>query len=392
MRQSQIPLIEIPRGHEPALATLHAEPERMALILASARKTYTPLGMRVADDLSRAWAQKIDTPYGAAVEAVDAAMAQRGAWLLNHSYEWGCTSGAVADDTLGGATLLRTLDWPFDGLGRALVATRCTGPAGDYVSLTWPGFAGVLTASAPGRFAASINQPPLPAPWGKAIGWPVARYRVSRAKGLPPTHLLRLAFETCKTFKEAVEMIRATPICIPAIFTLAGVNPGEAVTIERTERQSFLAPEPVAANHWAADPGPKGRPRDRTSHARRAAMNELRRQQPDWSLDWLRSPILVGDTRLVMMANPASGRLVAQGFEKTGAVTSKLEINDQAARKASTSLAKSFGSSLSNSSSSRVTGCWKPSARACRAWRFSAVSAACATSGNSFALVLKPPP
>src|SRR5262249_40440392 len=73
----------------------------------------------------------------------------------NYSYEWGCTTGAAPDGD--GVTLMRTLDWPFDGLGRALVVMRQQGAAGPYLSVTWPAFAGVLTGLAPGRFAAAIN-------------------------------------------------------------------------------------------------------------------------------------------------------------------------------------------------------------------------------------------
>src|ERR1700675_437794 len=49
----------------------------------------------------------------------------------------------------------------LDGLGRHVEVARMAGPAGEYYSVTWPGFVGVLTAMAPGRFAATINQAPL---------------------------------------------------------------------------------------------------------------------------------------------------------------------------------------------------------------------------------------
>jgi hypothetical protein len=322
----EIPLIEVPSGEEPAVAALRAEPERLRLLLCSARKTYTPLGLRSADKLSRLWARRAATPLGEAIAAVDRAMGRPGAYLLNYSYEWGCTTGAAEDPEFGGPTLMRTLDWPFDGLGQALVATRCEAEAGAFFSLTWPGYAGVLTGLAPGRFAAAINQPPLPGVFGAAIGWPLARWRVGASREMPPSHLLRLAFETCRTFDAAVALLRRTPICIPAIFTLAGAKPGETITIERTEHQAFIAPEPAAANHWASCPGPRGRPRDRVSIPRRAAMRHLLGQKPDWSLDWMRPPIHVPQTRLVAMANPATGRMAAQGFEKTGPATEVLEI------------------------------------------------------------------
>ena len=98
----------------------------------------------------------------------------------------------------------------------------------------------MLTGSAPGRFAAAINQPPLPLPgWGRAAGWPTARARVWRSRAMPPSHLLRLAFDTCGNFDEAVTLLRRTPICIPTIFTVAGTRSAEALVIERTANETF---------------------------------------------------------------------------------------------------------------------------------------------------------
>ncbi len=307
------------------MASARAEPERLALLLASARRTYTPMGLNWADARTRTWHGRSSSPYAEAVHKVDGAIGRRGAFLLNYSYEWGCTTGAAPDGD--GVTLMRTLDWPFDGLGRALVVVRQQGVAGPYLSITWPAFAGVLTGLAPGRFAAAINQPPLPLPeWGKAVGWTTSRFRVNRSRALPPSHLLRLAFDTCHSFAEAVELIRTTPVCVAAIFTLAGLKPGEAVVIERTETGAFSPAEPAAANHWAATPGPKGKPRNRSSLGRRATMAKLIADGHPWSLDWLQDPILHPDTRLAVMASAASGRLLVQGWEKHGAATAMLDI------------------------------------------------------------------
>jgi hypothetical protein len=322
-----IPLIDVPRSSEPAVFSAMAEPARLSLILASARKTYTPFGLGVADRLTRVWAARAPGPYAAAVAAVDAFVERQGAYLLNHAYEWGCTSGAMDDPVLGGTTLLRTLDWPFDGLGSALVVTRCHGDSGPYLNVTWPGYVGILSGVAPGRFSAAINQPPLPLPaWGRAVGWSVARARVWQSRAIAPSHLLRLAFDTSHSFEAAVALIRRTPICIPAIFTMSGCQSGEAVVIERTAFDAFSPAEPTAANHWASNPGPLGRPRNRSSHRRRDAMCSLTADAPDWSFGWLRTPILLRDTRLVMMANAASGRLRIQGLEKTGPATQVLDV------------------------------------------------------------------
>jgi hypothetical protein len=319
-----IPIIDALAGDEPAVVSALAEPERLALLMASARRTYTAMGLNWADARSQTWHARSSSPYAEAVWKVDGVIGRRGAFLLNYSYEWGCTTGVAPDGD--GVTLMRTLDWPFDGLGRALVVVRQQGTAGPYFSITWPAFAGVLTGLAPGRFAAAINQPPLPLPeWGKAVGWTASRFRVNRSRAFPPSHLLRLAFDTCRNFAEAAELIRTTPICVPAIFTLAGLKPGEAVVIERTETSAYEPAEPAASNHWAATPGPKGRPRNRSSLGRRAAMVGLISDGRPWSLDWLRPPILQSDTRLVAMANP-SGRLMVQGWEKHGAATAVLDM------------------------------------------------------------------
>ncbi len=312
-------------SEEPAVATALAEPLRLTKLMNAARRSYTPIGMRWADARSQSWHGLSSSPYTNAVNHAARVIGQPGAFLLNYSYEWGCTTGA--SENAQGITMLRTLDWPFDGLGHALIAVRQKGTAGPYVSITWPAFAGVLTGLAYGRFAAAINQPPLPLPaWGKAVGWTALRLRVNRSRALPPSHLLRLAFDTCNDFSEAEALIRTTPICVPAIFTLAGPNAGEAVVIERTEAAAFKSAEPAAANHWATTTGPVGRPRNASSIKRRAAMVGLIANMPNWSFDWLQPPILQPDTRLAVMANPRTGRLLVQGWEKSGPATAVLDM------------------------------------------------------------------
>ena len=111
------------------------------------------------DELTRRWLRRSRSPYVADVEAIAAALGFAGIWFLNGSYQWGCT--AVARDEDGAPWLARTLDWPFPSLGRRLEITRMRGGAGDFLNVTWPGYVGILTASAPGRFAAAINQAPL---------------------------------------------------------------------------------------------------------------------------------------------------------------------------------------------------------------------------------------
>lgn len=324
-----IPVIDVARGEDPGLVTFAAERGRFDLLLASATRTYTRLGLDLADRRTKTWAKPLRSPYADAVRALDRQMGRSGAHLLNYSYEWGCTTGACSDAISGGATMLRTLDWPFDGLGRALIVTRQEDKAGPYLSVTWPGFVGVLTAMAPGRFAAAINQPPLPFPLlGKAGGWLANRVLAGRSSAIPPDHLLRQVFDTCRSFDEAVRLVRDTPISMPAIITIAGADPNQHAVIERTQDRAFLAERPVAANHWAAAGTPKGKPRNPSSLDRSRVMATVLDVAPDWSLGWVRDPLLQPDTRLVAMANPRTGRLVVQGWEKTGPATAILDLSE----------------------------------------------------------------
>ena len=103
------------------------------------------------DGAARRWLTRSCSPYVPEIAQIAAALGFTGVWLLNASYQWSCTSLAREED--GVPWLARTLDWPFPGLGRHADVVRAMGPAGEYFSITWPGYAGVLTAMAPCRFA-----------------------------------------------------------------------------------------------------------------------------------------------------------------------------------------------------------------------------------------------
>ena len=111
------------------------------------------------DGAARHWLSRSCSPYVSEIAQIAAMLGFPGTWLLNCSYQWGCTSLAREED--GVPWLARTLDWPFPGLGRYADVVRLEGPAGEYFSVTWPGYAGVLTATAPSRFTACINQAPM---------------------------------------------------------------------------------------------------------------------------------------------------------------------------------------------------------------------------------------
>jgi hypothetical protein len=319
----KIPVIDV--GADGARAVLAAEPARAEALLASAARTYTRPVLRLGDALSRRWLERHGNPHLAEIDAIAAALETPGAHFLNVSYEWGCTGG-VTSAPGGGCRLVRVLDWPFDGLGANLIAARQDGPAGDWINLTWPGFAGCIQGQAPGRFAAALNQAPMTrySPL-MPLDWAIDRGRLWRHGGLPPAHLLRQVFETCPDYRAARKALCGTPLARPAIFLLAGPGPGQGCLIERLETRATVFEQPaVAANHWQT-PGWRGRPRGNDSQGRRRNLAaRLAGAGPE--LDWLAPPVLNATTRLAMVAEPANGRLTVRGFEAHGPATATLRL------------------------------------------------------------------
>ncbi|MEO3428181.1 hypothetical protein AAFN88_04940 [Pelagibius sp. CAU 1746] len=295
---------------------LRLEPARLAALLAAAERRYPRAGIALADHLSRRWLERSANPYLAEIGQVAAALGRPGAHFLNMSYEWACTCsvGPTADGRA--SRLTRVLDWPFEGLGAELVAARQRGPAGEWINITWPGFSGSIQGLAPGRFAAAFNQAPLRrrSP-SKAVDWACDRYGLWRSRALPPAHLLRRVFDEARDFAAAKAMLAETPLALPAIFSLAGCGPDEQAVIERLEDHAVVHQGPqVAANHWNAAEMPRARARGTVSDRRAAVMrDQAAAAGPD--LAWLQPPVLNPTTRLALYAEPAGGRLVAQGFE-----------------------------------------------------------------------------
>jgi hypothetical protein len=314
-------------GDHPVLRTLDAAEDRLALLVERASAHYGRPFLAAADRVSRRWIGRNSTPYGDEVAMIAARLAAPGAWFLNASFEWCCTCGIAPDPVSGTMRLLRVLDWPLDGLGAGLVAAHQSGPAGSYVNLTWPGFVGVVTATAPGRFAAAINQAPMPhaglGPWGD---WAVGRVRVWRTSAPPPMHLLRQVFERCHDYEEARRVLTRTPIALPAIFTLTGADAGEGCIIERTPVTAHVHEAPATVtNHWLT-PMLRGRSRGTDSIARHAAMKAVFQGAAGPDFRWLAAPMLNETTRMAAILDAGSARLAVQGFEADGPATTVLSL------------------------------------------------------------------
>jgi len=322
-----IPLIDL--GSRPPAALVGEARTRLDDIMRLSLGHYGRLALRQGDRASRRWLKRNGNPYLGEIADIARHVAMPGAYLLNMSYEWTCTSG-VGPDPEGETTarLLRTLDWPLDGLGRNVVVARVEAPAGAYYNVTWPGFVGVLTAMAPGRFAVSINQPPMRRHMGACwFDWLVNRVGVWRKSGLPPTHLLRRVFDRCETYVEASAMLAETPLCMPAFYTLSGIGPEEGCVIERTETEASVTPAPAAiANHWLAL-NEAGMARGIDSEGRLANMRSLLRQGTHGAdFAWVRPPILNATTRLSVYANATRGKLSVIGWEDGEQATAQFAL------------------------------------------------------------------
>jgi hypothetical protein len=184
-----------------------------------------------------------------------------------------------------------------------------------------------MTAMAPGRFSAAINQAPMRRrglPW--RLDWALKRVGQWRSRAMAPAHLLRQVFDTRASYAEAREALAGTPICLPAIFSLSGTEAGEGCVIERLEESAAIHEAPVSvATHWFTDRF-RGGDRGTDSHARRAhlaACHEAAGQGPGF--DWLAPPVLNPTTRLVAVMNAARGQLRLQGYEDGAPATRVFE-------------------------------------------------------------------
>jgi len=323
----EIPVIDI-GADGPLELVRRARPQAEAL-MAAARRQFTAPVVLAADWRGRRWLARAGNPYLPEIDAIAHELGRPGAHGLNLSYEWACTSG-VAADAGGGMVLRRTLDWPFHGLGRNMVVARREGAAGPWLDVTWPGFVGVFTALAPGRFAAAINQAPLRRRTGlPPADWLIDRFTVGRSTNLPPCHLLREVFETCRDYAEARNLLTTAPLCLPALFILAGSRPGEGCIIERTEDLAATVNAPAAiANDWLTPVFTRGTPRGYDSPTRQCLLAACQAERCA-GLEWLQPPIANPYTRLAALLDPGSGRLTLQGWERSGPATRILHLPAQ---------------------------------------------------------------
>jgi hypothetical protein len=332
-----VPVVDVRDGGPPQHAVRSAAKAR-ALRDACLRffpRAALPL-VPALDRLSCNWLERSRSPYVAEIADIAATLDLSGVWLLNASMQFGCTARAGEED--GEPWLVRTLDWPFKGLGHNTEVAHMRGVSGDFFSVTWPGYVGVLTAMAPQRFAACLNQAPM---WRRTrhprlrpFDFAANAVKVwATADCMPPDQLLRRTFEVCDDYAAARRMLETTPLSRAVIYTLVGCKAHERCVIERTET-GFVTreQETSAANDWLPTrPGWEGRIGMRRflvcsfadatsiSRARRETLASFEGSFAAAAFDWLRPPVLNPYTRLAAAMSPARGILRATGYDVAGA-------------------------------------------------------------------------
>lgn len=342
MYSNALPFIDL-RGKTP-VDLLRRYPDVARELIGSARRSYGTLAQLasypafiLADRMARRWLERNRNPYWHEIESFADIVESKGLIALNLSYEFGCTTGAWRTDD--SVSMLRVLDWPVARLGKLAMVVLQSSKAGDFYNITWPGTSGVFTGVAPGRFSAAINQAPSRRHNCGLVGdWLINCLHMRKGGGLPPAHLLRQVFEKAVSYAEAKILLMDTPLAVPAIFTLAGLQPGEGCIIERLEHTGKVielsAGQAVTcANHFQSELSQTGlgfRPREIDSAGRfKQSVSIGGHDLANDDFRFLQAPIINANTRLGVIANAASGRLMAQAYEGSIPVTSVFNLPPQ---------------------------------------------------------------
>jgi hypothetical protein len=115
------------------------------------------------------------------------------------------------------------MDWPLDGCGRLSAILHYKGECGIFTSIGWPCFVGVISGIAPDRFSITLNQAPQ-------VGLPSTNW--------PAAFALRIVFEECETFDQAVNMLKRFDLAASALFMVVGTKRDQAVVIEHTGKKA----------------------------------------------------------------------------------------------------------------------------------------------------------
>jgi hypothetical protein len=223
---------------------------------------------------------------------------------------FGCTAMAFNLDGNRGVAHVRNLDWDLKGCGPKSVIIHYKGEEGPFTAPSWPGFVGVLSGVAPGRFSATINMAPQVSMPGTQ--WPV-------------TFALRIAFEECGTFDEAVKYLTRVKLAASTLFMVVGTKKDQAVVIEHTGSKARCRWMEdgvlVVTNHYVYAGFTEHNKDDEDSEDRLTFAEEAARRGARLPLSKMlpllgRSPVLWERTRQRMAFVPKSGEFLVHYWDR----------------------------------------------------------------------------
>lgn len=326
---TNLPQIPVIQDAETPMALFSQDPARAKILGEAVCRVIPGFIVRYLAGKSEQWLNRVKPPYKEDVDRIADAMGKE-SYFLNLLYEWGCTTTARDDSESGGVTMYRALDWPLPGMGDKLVVAKHTGPAGEYWNIAYPGFMGVLNAMAEGRFTIAINSAPIPRHgWGQIIDRIITKRDNLKNDHIPAAFLLRKVFEECADYRQAVEVLSSTPVCSPAIFTVAGINEGEHCVIERLPEQAIVREGLTekfvcTTNHWNNGQWKAHDGFTQTRLRHKELLAGLPGYQGDF--DWLKGAVLNWRTKLAFEANARTGTMKLVGVEGSRFVTQILTI------------------------------------------------------------------
>ncbi len=335
---AEIPLFDVERL--PSADLCRYDIERVRLLVASAlsRRSHVllPLATGLVDRISHSWFVRQANPYLEEIRYVAELVGRPGTYFLNAAYEWACSTSVAADPAGDGARMIRVLDWGFAGIGPHVVIARHETGHGPFYNVTWPGYAGVVTAMAPGRFSAAINQAPrVPVLGIKLLDAMVTRLRVLQSSNtILASHLLRRVFESAPDFDAAIRMLadESIGLAMPALFIVSGVDPHQSCVVEALGRERWIHRTDRAtaalgvANQWLS-PGLKGKARnesittgapmspEKNNAVRQAMVRRLQQGAFAGAAD-LAEPVLNSHTVMVAAANARRGEMMVEALDR----------------------------------------------------------------------------
>ena len=147
----------------------------------------------------------------------------------------GCTAFAVSGKATAGGQMIIGRNFDFEGgeifdIQKAVLTFRSEDRI-PFVSVAWPGMAGVVTGVNARKIYVSIN---------------AARSDAPLEPGIPMAFLVREILERASTIKEAVAIIKKAKVMIPELLLIADGKSSRAVVVE-------LAPHKLAVRRSSTD-------------------------------------------------------------------------------------------------------------------------------------------